>query len=163
MPYAWTTDPDDPTRRSLRLWPHRSLTPGGFVTFFAASALLLTLPILALLGQPALWFVLAFAALALWGAWRAIIRNSAEARRGEHLSLTRDRITLTHDLKPGPPLIWEANPYWVTIHIRPEGGPVADYLTLKGNGREVELGAFLAPEERRALADDLGDRLAALR
>ncbi len=37
------------------------------------------------------------------------------------------------------------------------------YLTLKGEGREVELGAFLTEDERLRLADDLRERLARLR
>ena len=44
-----------------------------------------------------------------------------------------------------------------------DGGPVEAYLTLSGSGREVELGAFLTPDERRALDIDLRSRLAALR
>ncbi|MCB1513056.1 MAG: DUF2244 domain-containing protein [Hyphomicrobiaceae bacterium] len=42
-------------------------------------------------------------------------------------------------------------------------GPVEDYLTLAAQGREVELGAFLTPEERRELDRELRHRLAALR
>jgi uncharacterized membrane protein len=36
---------------------------------------------------------------------------------------------------------------------------VPNYLTLKGEGREVELGAFLSEAERIALREDLQDRL----
>lgn len=48
------------------------------------------------------------------------------------------------------------------MRIYPEGGPVPQYLTLKGGGREVEIGAFLSPEEREALYPDIRpDRQAA--
>ena len=43
------------------------------------------------------------------------------------------------------------------------GGPIPHYITLKGAGREVELGAFLSEEERVALHDDLRKRLGELR
>ncbi|HEU0223312.1 MAG TPA: DUF2244 domain-containing protein [Paracoccaceae bacterium] len=42
-------------------------------------------------------------------------------------------------------------------------GKVENYLTLKAEGREIELGAFLAPEERVALKADIEAALAALR
>ena len=34
-------------------------------------------------------------------------------------------------------------------------GPVPHYITLRGKGREVEIGSFLSEEERIALYDDL--------
>jgi uncharacterized membrane protein len=40
---------------------------------------------------------------------------------------------------------------------------VPNYLTLKGEGREVELGAFLSEEERVALHAALRDRIPQLR
>ena len=42
-------------------------------------------------------------------------------------------------------------------------GPVESYLTLTDGKREIELGAFLTPQERRHLHDDLLRRLANLR
>ena len=42
-------------------------------------------------------------------------------------------------------------------------GPVEAYLTLSDGQREIELGAFLTPDERRDLCDDLMRRLARLR
>ena len=161
MPYRWSPPaPDGP--RVLTLWPHRSLTPRGFVTFFGATALLLALPLLATLGQAALWFILAPASLVVWGTWVAIRRNTRDGAKGEVLTLSRDRLTLVHGLK-SPPLTWQTNPYWVRVHIHPTGGPVPDYLTLSGEGREVELGAFLTAEDRRTLADELRSHLATLR
>jgi hypothetical protein len=40
---------------------------------------------------------------------------------------------------------------------------VPNYLTLKAEGREVELGAFLSEGERVALRGELADRLRARR
>ena len=34
-------------------------------------------------------------------------------------------------------------------------GPVANYITLSGNGREVELGSFLDENERKELFHEL--------
>jgi uncharacterized membrane protein len=49
----------------------------------------------------------------------------------------------------------------VTLHEK--GGPVPQYLTLRGAGREVELGAFLSEDERLALRAELRRKLADLR
>jgi hypothetical protein len=49
------------------------------------------------------------------------------------------------------------------LQLYPTQGPVPQYLTLRGNGREVELGAFLSEEERVALRDEVHSRLNALR
>lgn len=160
MPYTWDAPQRDGTRR-LALYPHRALTPRGFAAFIAATAVLFTFPLTALLGGPALWFVLLPALVVLWGVWTAIRHNSREAGRGEVMTLSRERITLTHTLTD-PPLTWVANPYWVRVQIHPTGGPVEHYLTLKGDGREVEIGAFLSPDERRRLAAELRDALASL-
>ncbi|MDG2097203.1 MAG: DUF2244 domain-containing protein, partial [Paracoccaceae bacterium] len=50
---------------------------------------------------------------------------------------------------------WEAIPYWSTVNLYKESGPVDKYLTLKGNGREIELGSFLSPEEREKIYSQL--------
>lgn len=170
MPYRWDKISEAPEQSGafgfpaerLTLWPHRSLTARGFVWFIGATALFAVLPLLALLGQPALWFVLAFAGPALWATWAALRANSRAAAKGEVLTLTPDRLSLVHTLTT-PPLRWETDPYWVQVRLSPTGGPVPDYLTLKGEGREVELGAFLSPGERKTLAEELRTRLAALR
>jgi len=83
LPQDTTGTTTDAPRLLLRLTPHKSLTPEGFVWFIGAT-----------------------------------------------------------------PLDWEANPYWVRVALHAKGGPVPNYLTLSGGGREVELGAFLSPPER---------------
>ncbi|MEP6066527.1 MAG: DUF2244 domain-containing protein, partial [Paracoccaceae bacterium] len=54
---------------------------------------------------------------------------------------------------------WQSNRYWTRVRKYEVGGPVPNYVTLKGDGREVEIGAFLAEEERLALFNELQDVL----
>ena len=72
----------------------------------------------------------------------------------EELTLSPERVHLEHVPFRGPVLEWEANPHWVSINMRNDG-PVKNYLTLRGAGREVELGSFLTPEEREGLYKEL--------
>ncbi len=59
----------------------------------------------------------------------------------------------------GPEQEWHCNPYWARIALHEGGGPVPYYVTLSGAGREVEIGAFLSEDERKALFTDLSERL----
>lgn len=170
MPYEWTAPPADPAApgdtgpvASLVLWPHQSMTPRGFAIFISATALMLALPLLAVVGSPVLWGLLLFFIPVLAGVWFAIMRNKGDRAMHEELTLWPDRIELEHAPPRGPVLKWRANPYWVSVHLSPEGGRVENYLTLKGAGREVELGAFLSPQERVALKEELELRLAEIK
>jgi uncharacterized membrane protein len=160
MPSRWR---DIPEGRELTLWPHRSLTAQGFVWFVGLTAGLLALPLLAVIGTHALWGLLPFLLATIGGLWWAIRRNSADAALTEVLTLTRKAMRLVRTEPGTAPKEWAANPYWVTVTLHETGGPVEHYLTLKGGGREVELGAFLSPDERLALRSDLLEALARLR
>ena len=156
MPYEWSPDPGADRRRwRLTLWPYRSLLRRHFVIFVGATALLAALPLVVLLGQAVLWGLLPFMALTIWGIWYAL---EVSYRRGEILEvLTVDEQT-AHLIRRGRgelPRDWEANRYWVSVHKHHDGGPVEDYLTLRGGPREVEIGAFLDVEERRRLYHEL--------
>jgi len=161
VPYQWL---DQDGTRLLHARPHRSLPRTGFVWFIGITAGLLSLPLIALLGSVLMWALLPFMLAAIAAVWWAIERSYRSGTSFEVLRLTRDRIGLTrHD--PGQPdRHWQANPYWIRAEIRP--GPVERYLVLTGDhktGREIELGAFLTPEERSALQTELNRELARLR
>jgi len=164
LPYEWITSrsPDETGHSiaTLRLRPHRSLPRRGFVFFIAATAVMLALPLLAALGTLVLWGLLPFIAATVGGIWWGLNRSYRDGETAEVLTLTRDRITLAHRAPDRSERHWQANPYWVSVQIYPSGGPVPDYLTLKGGGREVELGAFLTAGERRALHRELAGRIA---
>ena len=153
MPYEWLPPAGDEQR--LHLWPHRSLTQRGFVGFVGLTAALIAVPLFGTLGSPVLWALLPFLLGTIWAIWFALRKNGRDRDIVEDLHLSRDRIRLVRHGPKGRRQDWEANPHWLRVTLHPTGGPVPHYLTLKGEGREVELGAFLSPDERRALAGEL--------
>jgi uncharacterized membrane protein len=150
----------DPPLARLHVWPHRSLPKRGFAIFIAITFGMLMVPMLSVLGTPALWGLAPFVLGALALIYLMLQKNYRDGEILEDLSLWSDHATLTRTTRAGPPLTWEANPYWISIQLHKKGGPVPSYLTLKGSGREVELGAFLSQEEREALHGPLSDILA---
>ena len=158
MPYEWLAL--DGAEKRLRLRPHRSLPKSGFVAFIAITAALLLLPLIGVLGSPVLWGLLPFVLLAIWGVWSALQRSYRDGEITEDLAIGPARVTLLRHGPRGRRQSWEANPHWVEVRLHPVEGPVPQYLTLRGAGREVELGAFLSEDERVALAPELRRALA---
>lgn len=156
MPYEWTPSATpNQSQWRLELWPYRSLLRKDFVIFFGGTIALITLPLIALVGSNALWVILGFFGLMLWALWGAV---SISYRRGETLETliaTNEVVALTRINPKGDTQTWEANRYWATVHLHQTGGPVENYVTLRGNHREVEIGAFLSVPERLALYDDI--------
>ena len=164
MPYRWTEAAPDTSGaflQTLTLWPHRSLPKRGFVWFIGVTAAFLCLPILAVLGTGVLWGLLPFMVLTVGGVWVAIQRSYRSGETREELVMDRSRLQIRRNDPGRPERIWQTNSYWVRPVLRK--GPVEAYLTLSDGQREVELGAFLTPDERRSLCDELLRRLSHLR
>ncbi|OWU72672.1 DUF2244 domain-containing protein [Marinibacterium profundimaris] len=154
MPYRWT-DNDRPESRELHLWPHQSMTPGGFVIFIGVTFALLLIPLMALIGTVLLWLLLPFLMTALAGVWFAISTNQRRARILETFTLSDETARLTRRNPRGDVQEWESNRHWARPELHIQGGPVPNYVTLRGAGREVEIGAFLSEDERKALYGEL--------
>lgn len=156
MPYQWSNEPPHQTPIwKLSLWPYRSLLKKDFVLFVGATAALIALPLITVIGTAVLWGLLPFFALALAGIWFALHVSYRRGEVLEELSVTSDTARLTRHNPNGHKQQWKANRHWVSVHLHPTGGPVENYITLRGGEREVELGAFLDASERLALYDDL--------
>ena len=155
MPYQWTPAPGTAPRTCLILWPHRSLPRWGFVLFIGITCGMLLVPLLALLGTGALWGLLPFLAVAVAAVWWAISRSYRSGETREELCIDPERAVLIRSNPDGREQRWQANSYWVEARIYPKGGPVPQYITLRGEGREVELGAFLSEPERARLIIEL--------
>ena len=135
----------------LVLTAHNSLTPTGFVWFVGATAALIAVPVISVLGTPVLWVLLPFVCVAVTAVWLALTRSWRDMSLSEELTIWDDRVRLVQRAPRRPPKDWQANPHWVEVRLTPVGGPVPNYLTLRGGGREVEVGAFLPEAERVAL------------
>ena len=161
MPYEWLPPSDGQHR--LHLWPHRSLTQRGFVWFVGLTAALVSVPLLAILGSPVLWALLPFLLVMLAAVWVALRKNGRDRDIVEDLRLDGTKVTLVRHGPNGRRKDWSANTHWLRITLHETGGPVPNYLTLKGENREVELGAFLSEDERITLYRELSSRVADLR
>lgn len=159
MPYAWRDM--DGGGVQLMLWPFRSLPRRGFVWFIGVTVALLAAPLIGVLGTAVLWGLLPFMALTVGGMWWALQRSYRSGETREVLRMDRQRLSIRRSDPGQEDRYWETNVYWARPVLRK--GPVEDYLTLTDGQREIELGAFLTPDERRALHDELLRRLADLR
>lgn len=155
MPYQWTDPSPGSDARELQLWPHNSLPPRGVAIVVLTTFALLLVPLLAVLGSVLLWGILPFILLAVGGIWYALNRSYRDRRILETLTLTDSTAHLSRRNPNGTMQEWECNRYWARPEMHAHGGPVPNYVTLKGSGREVEIGAFLSEDERKALYGEL--------
>ena len=158
MPHHWSDTPEGPV--VLTLTAHRSLPPKGFAAVILITVAFLTLPLLSVLGTAVLWWMLPFLAAAVWALWAALRRSYKDGEVSEVLTRAGDVLTLTHRPVRGADLVWDCNIYWVRVELHKTEGPVPNYVTLKGNGRQVELGRFLSEDERQALFNEMQSYIA---
>ncbi|MQY43151.1 DUF2244 domain-containing protein [Epibacterium sp. SM1969] len=154
MPFEWTK-PTTAPEAELHLWPHQSLTPEGYVAVIATAAGLLILPLSIALGSLLIWGLLPFLLLALFGLKWALDLNRKHAQILEVLTLGDTDAQLTRYGPANKIQSWNCNRHWVQVKMHDKTGPVPNYVTLQGAGREVEIGAFLSEEERESLFEEL--------
>ena len=112
------------------------------------AAIGLAVPLLPALGTPVFWGLLPFEAAALGLLWAGFRASDRDGALSETLTLWRDEMRVERREPSGRVLRWRADPYWVRLALHRDGRKVENYLTLSGGGREIELGAFLSPDER---------------
>ena len=139
------------------LYPHRSLPPQGFVVLmlvlgaisFAAGVSFVLIgawPIVGYFGLDVLLVYLAF---------RASYRS---ARQHEWVRLTEESLTVERVGLRGERRRWQFQPYWLRVVL--EEKDESNRLILTSHGRQVVVGSFLAPSERKNVAVALRDALA---
>jgi len=138
------------------LYPHRSLPPQGFLVLmlllgavsFAAGVSFVLIgawPVFGYFGLDVLLVYLAF---------RASYRS---ARMHEWVRLTEDALTVERVGQRGERRRWQFQPFWLRVVL--EERDETNRLVLTSHGRQVVVGGFLAPAERKNLAVALKDAL----
>ena len=159
MPYEISEDTKDPKSKIIEVWPYNSLKPKGFVLFLGLTFVLISFPLFNVLGTTVFWGLLPFLLVAFTGVWFALRRSVNDRQILEQLTLSKEEITLIRQNPTGEQKHWVCSTYWAKLKIYETEGPVANYITLTGNGKEVELGAFLSEDERKALYGELKQML----
>jgi uncharacterized membrane protein len=124
----------------------------------ALAAFGLSLPLAAVAGSVVMLGLIPFVLAALGLLWWFIRRNYRDGELEEEVWIWPDLMAVERREPRGKVRRWQANPYWVRLKLDPNGRP-ENYLTVKGGAREIELGAFLSPEERAELAEAIEDAL----
>jgi uncharacterized membrane protein len=146
---------EDPPVWEITLWPNRSLGLIGFRVTMAIAALGFAIPVLPFVWAGGFWVLLPFVGVAFVALGLAFKANNRHGQMREHVSLWKDLIAVERHEVNGEIKRWSCNPYWMRSNLVKDGGPVDNYLTLIGSDREIELGAFLSPEERLELLADI--------
>ena len=155
MPYTINKEMGARKVATIELWPYNSLKPKGFAFFLGATFILITLPLFNVLGTKVFWGLFPFLLLTLMGIWFALRKSLRDRQILEQLTLYKDELVLIRQDPTGEQKEWVCSPYWSKLRMYDKEGPVANYITLSGNGREVELGSFLSEDERKELFSDL--------
>jgi len=94
-------------------------------------------------------------------AWAFRSSRRAAARR-EHVTLTSSELRVARHPVRGAITEIALNPYWMRVSLEDDVQP-ARKLTLSSHGKSIQLGAFLAPQDRASLAEALKAALRAAR
>ena len=132
---------------SLTIWPHRSCDRKTFRLILVVIGFILIAPTFLFLNLSFALSILPFSLLSILILSLVGNKNFNDALLIEKLQIYPKKIILERTEPNNRIKKWHSNPYWTKVNIY-NNGPVESYLTLKGNGKEVELGSFLTPEER---------------
>lgn len=147
-------------RETLTIWPHRSLSPRGFLLVMAALCSLAFCIGLGffLLGA---WPVIGFLGLEIFVVWFAFKMNYRAAERRQHLTATPAKLKIENVSPAGETSTTEMPTAWVQVELTPRDEPDThsrerQKILVRSHGRTAEIGHFLHPAETPKLAREVG-------
>jgi uncharacterized membrane protein len=145
------------TAYDVILRPHRSLSPTGFwiVMGIIATWSLAGSIVFVIVGA---WPVLGFLGIDVALVWWAF-KASYSDRSQERLRLADGTLIVQRVDKRGTEEQFTFPSYWLRVRLE-DTADGRSALILSSHGKHLVIGTFLAPEERAALAEDLGAALA---
>lgn len=145
--------PQEETRFSAMLTPHRSLGPKGFMVLMSAVCLVSfgTGLLFYMLGA---WPVIGFMGLDVALIYIAFKLNYRAARLYETVDLTPAALTVTRVQPSGKAQVWNFNPYWVRLKLNERIGRSTE-LSLASHGNRLIFATFLTDLEREDFAQAL--------
>lgn len=141
------------------LTPYRSLGRRGFNTMMIGLGAISVVVGLGFLANGA-WPVVGFFGLdvlILWLAFRASYRS---ARMREEVSVSRTQLTIRKVSPDGRTVETRYNPFWTRFLVRRHEEIGVTGMSVTGNGRQTEIGAFLNPDDRESFATAFSRALA---
>ncbi len=146
-------------RETLTIWPHRSLSPRGFLLVMATLGSLAFCIGLGffLLGA---WPVIGFLGLELLVVWVAFKMNYRAARRRQHLTATASNLKIEDVSPAGNRETTELPTAWVQVELTPREEPkmrsrLQQKVIVRSHGKTAEIGNFLHPAETPRLAREV--------
>tara|TARA_E500000305_G_scaffold6383_1_gene4952 strand:+ start:191 stop:709 length:519 start_codon:yes stop_codon:yes gene_type:complete len=143
------------------LYPHRSLSPRGFLILMAAITCC-SIAIGTAFWIAGAWPVFGFFGLDVLLIYITFRLSYRDARRYETVHLTRAALTVERFVRGRRVMEKHLQPYWLNVGVEEErSGP--DRLMLRTHGQSLEIGAFLSPPEKQEFADSLTSALKEVR
>tara|TARA_B100000700_G_C14503033_1_gene605013 strand:+ start:185 stop:550 length:366 start_codon:yes stop_codon:yes gene_type:complete len=113
------------------------------------------IPIIPFMFEKTVFMFLPFSLSTIFLLYLCLTLNLKKLKVYEMINIWPSLIEIKRFEINGKEKIWSSNPYWTKTNIYAADQKVENYLTLKGNGREVELGAFLGPNERLEIKEKI--------
>lgn len=143
------------------LYPRRSLGRRGYTILIAGTAAIVACYglVFLILGY---WPIFGFLGGEWALFWYLFSRHYKGDDRKERIRLYADHLLFERHDARGAHVVERLQPYWLKVILERAEEP-DNALYLRSHGRQIEVGGFLSPQERRDLADELRDVLARLR
>ena len=140
--------------------PNRSLSSEGTVFVFIILAIGLIFPIIPFMGSQIGITLTLFSGFTFFLFLFFLGKNFQSGQLYEEIKISSEKIEISHTEKNRKKLTWEGNPFWTKVIIEDKANKVENYLTIRERGRCIELGAFLSPDERIDLKNEIQNALA---
>jgi len=151
----------EPVLFEATLYPHRSLSKGGFWMLMAAVAGV-SFVFGMVFAAAGAWPILGFFGIDVLLFYIAFRMNYRSGRLVETVRLTRTELLVRRVHPKGRVQEWRMEPYWLRVRAVPSdlalGAPVAE-VRVSSHGRSISLGRFLTDDERAAFSNEMQDAL----